>query len=253
MLPPNPQYGSGIFRRRVRIMVAARQVNVDLEDSNHAFRLVLRHDGERITAIEPEAVRHPFTTCPDASGYLQALVGQPLDAPPDVRRMFETRVSCTHLTDMTVLALAHVRDDGLVRVFDIAVDDERDGRQRARISCDGGKVHDWTVAQHAILEPAALAGRTMIQGFHAWARQAFAGMPLEAATALQRGYFVAQARRYLTVPEREYPAIGDGLPEGVCYSYSSPAVQRALRIEGSKRDFTGDPGALLRFERPGRP
>jgi hypothetical protein len=154
---------------------------------------------------------------------------------------------------MTVLALAHVREEGLVRLYDIAVEDERDGKMRARITCDGETVHDWTVAQHEILEPAALAGRTMIQGFHAWAREEFSGMPLEAAIALQRGYFVAQARRYLTVPERDYPAIGDGLPEGVCYSYSAPAVQQALRIEGSKRDFTGDPGALLRFERPGSP
>jgi hypothetical protein len=253
MLPPNPQYGSGIFRRRVRVTVAARQVHVDLEDSNHAFRLLLRHDGGRITAIQPEAVRYPFTTCPDANGYLQALVGRPLDGTLDARRMFETRVSCTHLTDMTVLALGHVREEGFVRLYDIAVDDERDGRQHARITCDGATVHDWTVARHAILEPEALAGRTMVQGFHAWARQAFDRMPLEAATALQRGYFVAQARRYLSVPERDYPAIGDGLPEGVCYSYSTPAVQRALRIEGSKRDFTGDPGALLRFERPVRP
>lgn len=249
MLPPNPHYGSGIFRRRVRLTVAARQANVDLEDSNHAFRLVLRHDGERITAIESEPVRHPFTTCPDAGGYLQALVGQPLDPLPDVRRMFETRVSCTHLTDMTVLALPHVREAGLARLFDIAVDDERDGRMRARIACDGQPVHDWTVARHAIVEPRELAGRTMVQGFHGWAREAFTGMALEAATALQRGYFVAQARRYSSTPERDHPAIGDGLPEGVCYSYSTPAVQQALRIEGSKRDFTASAEALLKFER----
>lgn len=249
MLPPNPNYGSGIFRRRLRLAVADGRVHVELEDSNHAFRLVVRHDEARITAVEPEPIRHPFTTCPDAGGYLQALVGRPLDGLPDPRRMFETRVSCTHLTDMTALAVAHVRDNGLVRLFDMAVEDERDGRMRARIDCDGAPVHDWTVAQHAVVSPAAHAGQPLMQGFHAWARVAWSGMPLEAAFALQRAYFVAQARRYNTAPERDYPASGDGLPEGVCYSYSTPAVQQARRIEGSKRDFSASADALLKFER----
>ena len=249
MLGPNPNYGTGIFRRRVRLTVAARQANVDLEDSNHAFRVVLRHDGERITSIEPDFVRYPFTTCPESGRYLGAVVGQPLDGTPDVRLTIETRLRCTHLTDMTALALAHVREAGLARLYDIAVDDEREGRMRGRVGCDGQPVHDWVVAGHAVTAPAAYAGRPMLRGFHAWAREAFAGIALEAAFMLQRGYFVAQARRYNTVPEREHPAIGDGLPDGVCYSYSTPVVQRALRIEGSKRDFTNDADALLSFRR----
>ncbi len=248
MLVPNPDYGCGIFRRRVRLAVDTHRVAVDLEDSNHAFRLALGHDGERITTVEPQSVRHPFTTCPEAGGYLRSLVGLPLDPRPEVRRLVETRFGCTHLTDMAGLALAHLRDTGLVRLYDIAVDDERDdGRTRARITCDDEEVFDWTIARHAIVAPEAHSGRPMMQGFHAWAREAFAGLPLEAAIALQRGYFVAQARRYLSTPERDFPAIGDGMPDGVCYSYSAPAVQRALRVAGSKRDFTTDTSALLRF------
>jgi len=210
---------------------------------------VLRHDGERVTAIEPVAVRHPFTTCPEAACSLQGLVGQPLDGTLDTRRLLEPRVSCTHLTDMAGLAVAHAGDDALTRLYDIAVDDERAGLARARIACDGVPVHDWTIARHAIVEPGVLAGRPMMQGFHAWARTTFPDLTLEAALMLQRGYFVAQSRRYTTTPEREHPAISDGLPDGVCYSYSTPAVERARRIEGSKRDFTSDPDALLRFER----
>ena len=249
MAEPNPNYGDGVFRRRVRIRVTSRQVHVDLEDSNHAFRLVLRHDGERVTAIEPEFVRHPFTTCPESGRYLAGFVGLPLHQVPDVRRALETRSSCTHVTDMTALALAHVGEQGLERVYDAEVDDERDGRTRARIICDGQAVHDWMVAGHAVVAPDVFAGRPMMRGFHAWAHEAFSGMEQEAAFMLQRGYFVAQARRYDTSPEREHPAIRDGMPDGVCYSYSTPAVQRAQRMEGSKRDFTNDPEALLRFER----
>ncbi len=233
----------------MRVRVAARRVDVDLEDSNHAFRLVLRHDGACISAFEPDFVRHPFTTCPESGNCLQALVGQRLDGTPEVRAMIETRVSCTHLTDMAGLALSHVREDGLVRLYDIAVDDEREGRTRARVDCDGRKVHDWVCSRHAIVEPAAHAGQPMMRGFHAWTQAAFSGVAFEAALMLQRGYFVAQSRRYLMEPARDHPAIGDGLPDGVCYSYSAPAVQRAQRIEGSKRDLTHDADALLRFRR----
>lgn len=245
----NPNYGSGVFRRHVRLRVTSRQVQVELEDTNHAFRLMLCHDAKSITAIAPEFVRHPFTTCPESGRFLTTLIGLPLEQTPDVRRMIETRHSCTHVTDMTGLALAHLHEHGLERLYIIDVDDEREERTRARISSDGQAVHDWIVVKHAIVEPCALAGRPMMRGFYGWAHAAFHGMRQEAALMLQRGYFVAQARRYDARPARDHPAIRDGMPEGVCYSYSTPAVQRAQRIEGSKRDFTDDPGALLRFDR----
>jgi len=249
MLKPDPNYGHGTFRRGVRLAVAPGQVNVDLEDSNHAFRMVLRHDGARITAIDTEAVRHPFTTCPEAERSVQGLVGRPLDGTLDVRRRLETRSGCTHLTDMAGLAIAHATQEGLRRLYDISVDDERDGRTQARISCDGHAVHDWTIMKHTLAEPEPLAGRPVMKGFHAWATAEFSGVALEAATMLQRGYFVAQSRRFAASPAAEHPAISDGMPEGVCYSYTTPAVQRAQRIDGSRRDFTNDADALLRFRR----
>jgi len=247
-MKPNPNYGHGTFRRRLQLSIDPRHASIDLEDGNHAFRMVLRHDGERITAIESNILRHPFTTCTEAGRSLQGLVGQPLETTRDVRRLLEPRVNCTHLTDMAGLAVAHVREDALRRLYDIAVDDERDGRTRARIVCDGQTVHDWVIVRHAVVEPDAHAGRPLLQGFYAWARVAFTGLALEAAVMLQRGYFVAQSRRVIVSPASEYPAITDGLPDGLCYSYSTPAVQRAQRIDGSIRDFTNDADALLRFK-----
>lgn len=248
-LRPNPAYGTGIFRRRLRLVVEEQAVRVDLEDSNHAFRLLLRHDGRCIGPVEVDFVRHPFTTCPEAGAILGHLPGRPLDGRLDVRRTVGGRAGCTHVADMAAIALAHVRETGLTRLYDVAVPDETHGRQRASIACDGSLVHDWFVDAHALVEPARLAGRPLLQGFAAWARVSFTGMHQEAAFALQRGYFVAQARRYDTSPEREHPALADGMPDGVCYSYSAPAVQRAERIEGSKRDFTADAAGLLRFGR----
>lgn len=88
----------------------------------------------------------------------------------------------------------------------------------------------------------------MMRGFYLWAVQAFGGgKALEAAQALQRGFFVAQARRYSYVPVERYPAITDGMPTGSCYSYNIGAVERAFRICGSVRDYSEGSERLLRF------
>lgn len=245
---PNPDYGSGVFRRRLHIAAEPGHVRVELEDCNHAFRLTLRHDGVCVTAVEPEAIRHPFTTCPEALAVIARVVGHSLDADAQaLRQRLVPGDNCTHLFDMTVLALAHVGDIGLRRDYDIAVDDEREGMTFARIACDGAWVHQWQVRRHVIEEPAVLSGRPVMRGFFAWAAEAFEGMPLEAAMALQRGYFVAQARRSISLPIEQHPAAGDGMPDGVCYSYNAGVVQRALRIHGSVRDYSAGPEGLLDF------
>lgn len=71
--PPllDPDYGQGAFRRALRLRVVAGQVLVDLEDANHAFRLRLLHDGQQVTDIEAETLRHPFVTCAEAVGPLR--------------------------------------------------------------------------------------------------------------------------------------------------------------------------------------
>ena len=65
------------------------------------FKVTLHHDGERVVEVGSEALRWPWTTCPDAGVPLRALAGMPLSprclaagdwAPP--------RMNCTHLFDL---------------------------------------------------------------------------------------------------------------------------------------------------------
>lgn len=244
---PNPNYGSGVFRRRLHWQATAGQVAVALEDSNHGFRLCLRHDGRRISALEAEPVRYPFTTCPEAVRHAQRIVGLSLVDVASLREMLPQPDNCTHLIDMSLLAAAHASDVGCERLYDIAVKDERDGVTQARIECDGHVVHDWSIRAHALIAPAVLADKPAMRGFYAWAVQTFSDMPLEAAQALQRAYFVAQARRWTYQPIEENPARTDGMPIGACYSYNTGAVERALRIKGSVRDYSESSERLLQF------
>ena len=249
-MPPrklNPNFGGGVFRRRLRLTVGAGVVAVDLEDGNHAFRLRLSHDGQHILAVAVGMVRNPYVTCPETVASLRALNGQPLVDVAALRKLLPPRRNCTHLTDMVLLAAEHATEAGLRRQYDVAVDDEKDGVTRARIACDGQPVHDWLIAAHAVTAPAAFAGNAMMRGFYAWASAAFAGMELEAAVALQRGYFVAQSRRYSVEPIELYPANAEFVMEGSCHSYSNGVMERGLRNAGSIRDFTHAEEQLLQF------
>lgn len=263
----NPDYGKGVFRRRLHWQARAGCVAVALEDSNHGFKLQLHHDGRQITRIEAQPLRHPFTTCPEAVGNVQHIIGLALSDVAAQRARLPQASNCTHLVDMALLAASHATDgangvDGTndanstddpetapQRLYDITIDDENtEGLTRARICCDGEQVHDWLIRQHQVVAPADLAGQPVMRGFYHWAVQRFAGMPLEAAQLLQRGYFVAQARRSVYLPIADYPARSDGMPSGACYSYNTGAVERALRIHGSVRNYSHSAERLLQFD-----
>lgn len=245
---PNPNYGTGAFRRRLRWWTAEGRVDVELEDSNHGFRLSLHHDGQRITDVTVDPVRYPFTTCPEAVRAVERIVGIGLDDPVKLRERLPGGENCTHMADMALIAAAHARHLGMERRYDMTITDERDGVTQARIECDGEALFEWWVRANAIESPVALAGRPVMRGFYAWAVQTFVDeKSLEAAQALQRGFFVAQARRYSYLPVERHPAITDGMPRTSCYSYNTGAVERALRIQGSVRDYSGSAEGLLSF------
>jgi hypothetical protein len=248
---PNPGYGSGVFRRRLHWRALEGLVEVELEDSNHGFRLQLHHDGRQITDVTVEPVRFPFTTCPEAMRGVQHIIGRSLENAAEtttaLREQLPQANNCTHMVDMSLLAAAHVHDVGSERFYDIAVADECDDVTHARIDCDGQRIHEWSIRAHNIETPAELAGKPVMRGFFGWATGTFSGMPLEAAQALQRGYFVAQARRWSYEPIEQHPASTDGMPLGSCYSYNTGAVERALRIQGSVRDCSESSERLLQF------
>lgn len=249
----NPDYGRGAFRRALRLRVAAERIQVELEDANHAFRLCLTHDGRHITGVAAETLRYPFVTCSEAGGPLRRIVSCPLDADAArLRSSFPQSENCTHLHDMSLLGLAHAREVGLDRLYEVTVLDERDGLTEASITCDGTTVHEWTVRDHAVAAPQAHAGRPLMRGFYAWVARSYSGLALEAAVALQRGYFVAQSRRYRSWPAADYPARANHMPDGTCYSYNHAVVDRALRVEGTVWDLTHRRDHLLQFRtRPG--
>ena len=103
---------------------------------------------------------------------------------------------------------------------------------------------DWTT----ITSPAELAGRPILQGFAAWANQAFEGAEQEAAFVLSKGVFVSRSRMFDMSSAAGKSALENEWMRGVCYSYSEGVIEEAQYLGTNTRDFTHAPELLLKFQ-----
>lgn len=246
--PLNPDYGKGTYRRRIRLQGLPGKVIAELEDCNHGFRAEVCHDGQLVTAIHAEALRIPLNTCGGATNPIQAMVGQSIySTPVDIVGRVNPRANCTHLYDLTALAVIHCARGPVTRIYDVAVDDEVDEQAISSVSLNGEEIHRWTTSQWTILEPASYVGKPLYKGFSLWANEAFNGDEQEAAFILQKGYFVSQARFFDMDGMAGTPAGDQASMLGVCYSYSPEVVDKAFRSANSTRDFSDTPEQLLKF------
>ena len=246
--PDNPHYGSGTFRRRIRLTGEPGKVTAELEDCNHGFRSVIFHDGQQVTDVQAEALRIPLTTCGGAIDPIKSLIGVTIDSSAAlINSTVNPKANCTHLYDLSVLAIAHAKRGEVTRQYDVEIEDEVDGKAESRVLRDGQVVFAWQTSQWQIQAPVAYKDKPLYKGFAAWANQAFSGDDQEAAFVMQKGYFVSQARIYDIDKLAGEPATNHPSMLGVCFSYSSPRVEQAVRTAAATRDFSDCPEQLLKF------
>jgi hypothetical protein len=244
--PRNQHYGTGIYRRRVRLSLAPQRATAVVNDDFHAMWLRLFHDGTTIRDVESGMQRWPKTTCPGAIAVVREVIGLPLAV---ARRDFygggRAGRNCTHLIDLAFWATRQVlRGDGET-VVDIAIPDPVRGEGRMQATVDGRIAHDWRVRDAVIQAPAELAGLGVFTGFAVKAEGLLSGLALETAWMLQKAAFVAQGRAYVV----------DGLPRrsardephraGACFAFTEPSRSVAMSNVGFVEDFTGGLRELL--------
>jgi len=240
-----------LYRRRISLSQQGDHVLAELEDDCHGFRVQLFHDGQQVTAIEPETLRVPLNTCSGAGRPLQQLVGTRLDAAsPAILAAVDQRSNCTHLYDLTLLAIHHAGRSQPQRTYDVEVlDPPRDGGSaRCEVFCDGVSIHRWQLDFTTIVEPEELAGRPVLHGFAAWANRAFSGNEQEAAFVLCKGVFVSLSRMHDMSNIHGLQAVANQEMRGVCYSYSEAVIDHAHYLGSTVHDFTDTPEQLLKFQ-----
>lgn len=248
----DPSYGTGIFRRRIRLWKEGLVLRGALEDCNHGFTVAITHDGKQITAVSGEPKRIPFNTCDGALEPLQRLIGCDLGSSAlALLTHAGPRANCTHWLDLAVLTIVHGSRAEAVRQYDIEVNDENSNGdpQCLRVLRNDVLIHEWLSRGGVIASPGPMQGVTLFQGFSAKAAAAFTDADeLEAALVLQKGNFVGQARRFDLKKLVGEGASVDEVMRGVCFTYSAERSHGAFRLPGTLRDFTSTPEQLLQFK-----
>jgi len=238
--PPNPDYGHGATRRRVRLWNENGGVCAVLSDIFHEMRCHLAHDGTRVTALESSMQRVPTSSCAGASAQLRELIGTPLQTPPrDIYRGGRILEHCTHLFDLAVLAIGHARrGERGERRYEALVPDTTDALVEAQISLDGALVHRWTLEQQVIQTPAPLRGKSLLKGFSTWSNDVFENSDWEAAMILARTCMIAGGRAYRTDAWKGDPIARNDTIIGACYSYAPRRVDEGVFLGDNVRDFS---------------
>jgi len=236
------------YHRKIRLVAHGTRITGDLVDDPHHFRVHLEHDGQHVTALRSEAIRYPWTPCPEAARPLQELVGMPLS--PHCTAVGERSQAvgqCTHLFDLAGLAVAHAAAGRTRRVYHCVVDGDRGEVARATLHRDGELLFDWEVRggmENTTLHGAPpFDGIRLTGGFMAWAQQSLDPELAEAAIVLRRACMIGGVRFYDLDDVTMAPEMGD--LNGRCFTYSRGNVERAYRVRDTRRDFSHDHEVML--------
>ena len=224
-----------------------------LEDDFHHFGIELRHDGNKVIAVDGKATRFPRDTCPGALGILQEVVDMPLyERSTALGQHTNMRMHCTHLYDLLGLAIAHAASGREHRRYQAMVPDRKaagsvnkdgymNGRTRPELFCDGERVMWWQLEGELITEPSDYAGISLGRGFREWT-ETLDVEEAEAAHVLRRATLIALGRliNLHTLPEEALK-----WTEGVCHSFQPEVARHSTLTVDTTRDFTDNPQGPL--------
>lgn len=238
--PPNPAYGTGIFRRRLRMTAEGAQVSAALNDPYHAMWVTLRIEDGAIAEVAAGMDRTPKTVCPGAVGALRELVGMGVEAAcASIFSEGRAGRNCTHLLDLARFGLGCRLRGEAARVLDLTVPDaDAQGRSRLRAQVDGAALHDWEMVDGRLTDAAGFQGGVFEPGFLPAMRARFAGIELEAARALRMAVFVAAGRAYVTDGPVPVRALDETDRHGDCFAFSPPMLAGCADNIGYVQDFT---------------
>ena len=245
-------YGTGCYRRRIELRASDGEAHGELGDDFHHFSVGIRHDDAYVTGIEGEPRRIPWTTCPGALVPLQRMKGAPLDASLlDLARHAPAKEQCTHLHDLTCLAIAHAgraRVGGATtRRYDITVPDRVERRAECRVDRDGAEVLRWSLEGLRIVgaSDAAFEGLSIgSKPFRNALRSQAASDALEAAWVLQRAVFIGLGRQHDFDAMRTAREFADEVGGG-CHAFAAERLDQGLRVLGNAHDFSEGPDEIL--------
>ncbi|HZN15105.1 MAG TPA: hypothetical protein VFB78_12585 [Acidimicrobiales bacterium] len=239
-------HGAG-YRRRIRLVATDDHTVVgDLEDDFHRFRVTLVHDGERVVTLAGEAIRHPWSACPEAKELLTRFHGDELFARCTALATHDNpKAHCTHMFDLTSLVIPHARRGDTVRQYDAFIPEFVDRVSHPTLHRDGDLVIEWHTERGTITAPEPFAGISMTSGFVRWVEDTLDDDTAEAAMILRRAWDIARGRGRDLDHMATAAELAPFLPPAPCFTFQPEVVDRSRRMVGTARDFSDRPDDLL--------
>lgn len=256
-----PDQETGFSRRKILLTTLdAQTVTAWLEDDFHHFGICLTHDGKRVVAVKALAQRFPYTSCAGAVSVIKAVNGAKIFArASDIGRVIDMRRHCTHLFDLTGLAIAHVFAGRTQRLYEAIVTDrdilamDAGGRRTLGRGCatlwrDSRRVLAWSIDGQAITAPSPISGQSLAAGFRAWT-EAMAVEEAEYATVLRRAIMIAGGRN---IDRTDYPLPGQRDDAPVCYTFQKSVRDTARWIDESVTSWEENDDEMLSLAGKGK-
>lgn len=248
-MPLNPHYGQGQFTRAILIRnLSAQEVELGMEDHEHALRIYLKHDGENILTVSGQWIRHPMDICAGAAQALSSWNGSPLLKDlRQSRRTQDTAHHCTHFIDMLDLASVHAYQQRPEVHYAVVVDDSPEGDEAPQLWRNKQKILSLQLEQHEVfVEPHHWRGRSVYKGFLKWAAASLEEAEFELAYIVQKAMFVARSQRIDIPTVTGKAARLSGPPDSVCYASQPERYDTGLRLNNN-RDISSTPSQILKF------
>ena len=242
-----PVSGETGYRRRIRLVATDDHTVVgDLEDDFHRFRVTLVHDGARVTSLAGEAIRHPWSACPEANALLTRFHGEPLfNRCTALAGHDNPKLHCTHMFDLTSLVIPHALSGRSRRQYDAFIPEFVERRSTPTLWRDGELLYEWSTDRGTITGAPPFTDVSMTSGFVRWADETLDDDALEAAMVLRRAWDIARGRGRDLDHMETAAELAPHLPPAPCFTFQPDIVNRSRRMKGTARDFSDNPDALL--------
>ncbi len=231
------------YHRRITIRPGPQVLEAQMQDHCHHVRVEVTHAGGRIESAAAQGIRLPWNTCPLAIAGVGRLGGMMVQEALDIRNWPGGRTAnCVHMSDLTLVALAHVQDTEAF-VYAITVTPAMGPVRTARVERNGELVLEWTLEGDTLTSPAGWGGRTLGRvNFQAWTADLDPELR-EAAVVLRRACHIAPSRDI----DLDTMAVASEsiTPSLSCYTLQPGVIEIARRVVGSSRvELTDADGPL---------
>lgn len=235
--------GAPGLHRIIRLNAIDGEVRSAIEDDFHHFRVLIRHDGARVTDVGATALRQPFSLCGAAGSRLDELVGERLlRDTTQFFRQHDALLQCTHQFDLATLAIALAARGVGARHYHAFVEDggAAGAQRRATLRRDGETILSWALQGGMIEAPDPYSGQALGRGFTAWAGTNLEVDDAEAALVLRRAIFISGGRGRAEELDRQPHAVA----RGGCWVQQPERASLATREKGTSRDYSDRPHLL---------